>query len=114
MTFDTHETNELDELFNLAATGLAKLGIRESEEETMGNKMTLAKDLSIVEAVPLEQVESTAKNRTGLRKKLELIINFHSQENESDTPDFILADYLIDCLNAFDKATKRRTEWYKE
>lgn len=47
------------------------------------------------------------------RDELCNLINRHSQENDSDTPDFILAEYLIDCLEAFDKATKRRTEWYE-
>jgi len=47
------------------------------------------------------------------RKDLEILINRNSMENESNTPDFILADYLEDCLNAFDKAVCRRSEWYK-
>lgn len=46
------------------------------------------------------------------RKELETLINAYSMENGSDTPDFILADYLIDCLKAFDEATRRRTMWY--
>ena len=47
-----------------------------------------------------------------LRKDIEQAINKYSIENGSDTPDFILAEYLIDCLRAFDKATVRREEWY--
>ena len=47
-----------------------------------------------------------------LRKDIEQSINKHSIENESNTPDFILAEYLTDCLRAFDKATVRREEWY--
>lgn len=43
------------------------------------------------------------------RDELCNLINRHSQENDSDTPDFILAEYLTDCL----EATKRRTEWYE-
>lgn len=46
------------------------------------------------------------------RKELEQIINKHSCENESDTPDFILACYLHDCLNAFDLAVRRHEAWY--
>ena len=52
-------------------------------------------------------------NRTGFRAELETLINRHSKENGSDTPDFILADYMADCLDAYDKAVTRRTEWYK-
>ncbi len=46
------------------------------------------------------------------RKDLCNLINFHSQENSSDTPDFILAEYLIGCLDAFDRATRDRTKFY--
>lgn len=46
------------------------------------------------------------------REKLENLINQHSKENGSNTPDFILADYLQDCLTAFDKAVKSREKWY--
>ncbi len=47
-----------------------------------------------------------------LRKLIETELNRRSAENESNTPDFILAEYLMDCLSAFDKATKRRDKWY--
>ncbi len=47
-----------------------------------------------------------------LRKEIESAINRHSAENASDTPDFILAEYLTDALQAFDKATRRRDKWY--
>jgi len=49
-----------------------------------------------------------------LRKDIEQAINKHSIENGSDTPDFVLAEYLTDCLRAFDKATVRREEWYSK
>lgn len=45
-------------------------------------------------------------------KEFEILINRYSKENGSDTPDFILANYLADCLVAFDKATIQREEWY--
>ena len=44
--------------------------------------------------------------------ELESLINRHSMENGSDTPDFILADYLMACLAAFDAGVTRRREWY--
>ena len=40
------------------------------------------------------------------------VINRSNQESLSNTPDFILAAYLTECLNAFDIATRRRTKWY--
>jgi hypothetical protein len=45
-------------------------------------------------------------------QELEALINTHSKENGSHTPDFILAQYLIGCLDSFDRATRAREEWY--
>jgi hypothetical protein len=46
------------------------------------------------------------------RKELEHLINKSSKENGSNTPDYILAEYLNDCLIAYDKATNKRNDWY--
>lgn len=45
-------------------------------------------------------------------KELQSLINRHSKENGSNTPDFILAHYLNRCLDTFDIITKRREKWY--
>ena len=45
-------------------------------------------------------------------KELEALTNKHSLENESNTPDWILAQYLIGCLSAFTRATQQRESWY--
>jgi len=50
--------------------------------------------------------------RTDFKQELISLINKHSRENASDTPDFILAEYLMNCLVAFESATNRRTAWY--
>jgi hypothetical protein len=44
--------------------------------------------------------------------ELERIINCASLENESDTPDWILAQYLRDCMKAFTVASNSRRNWY--
>lgn len=46
------------------------------------------------------------------KRELETLINKHSMENGSNTPDFILAEYLMNCLKVFEIATKQRTAWY--
>ncbi len=43
-----------------------------------------------------------------LRQDLTTLLNCHSAESNSNTPDFILAEYLIDCLAAYDRATAAR------
>jgi hypothetical protein len=52
------------------------------------------------------------KDKPDLRRDLTNIINRHSRENGSNTPDFILAEYLLGCLDAFDRATLARESWY--
>jgi len=46
------------------------------------------------------------------RKELEILINKQSRENRSDTPDWILARFLDDCLIIFENATNLRSEFY--
>ena len=45
------------------------------------------------------------------RDELQDLINRHSMENGSDTPDDVLAVYLTTCLRAFDDAVKTR-DWF--
>jgi len=47
-----------------------------------------------------------------LRFQLSELLNKHCAENTSNTPDFILAQYMIDCLEAFEKASLAREKWY--
>ena len=43
--------------------------------------------------------------------ELEHLLNKHSIENASNTPDFILAQYLCACLAAWDRAVQQRETW---
>lgn len=47
-----------------------------------------------------------------LRDEIREAINKASAESNSNTPDHVLAAYLMDCLAAFDVATNRRDRWY--
>jgi hypothetical protein len=40
------------------------------------------------------------------------VLNRHSRENRSDTPDFLLAEYLVDALEAFERVVVMRESWY--
>jgi hypothetical protein len=55
---------------------------------------------------------SDSGDKPEFRKALEHAINYHSMESGSSTPDFVLAQYLADCLTAFDKAVTHRGAWY--
>ena len=46
------------------------------------------------------------------QQELEALLNKHSKENSSNTPDFILATFMLTCLGGFDTATRNRDKWY--
>lgn len=50
--------------------------------------------------------------REKFTEELRVLINRFSVENGSDTPDFILADYLVGCLDAFEALMRNRKLWY--
>ncbi len=54
----------------------------------------------------------TDLHEQAFRLELQRLINRHSRENGSNTPDFILAEYMAKCLAAFDAAVTAREEWY--
>jgi len=47
-----------------------------------------------------------------LETELTTLLNRHSVENASNTPDFILAQFMLSCLLAFDTAVQQRETWY--
>jgi hypothetical protein len=48
------------------------------------------------------------------RQELRILINKYSMENGSNTPDFILMEYLIKCLEAWEFGIQLRDKWYKK
>lgn len=45
-------------------------------------------------------------------EELRAAINRTSMESASDTPDFILADYLLKCLDNYSEAVSARDKWF--
>ena len=52
------------------------------------------------------------KRTLTFHQELTIAINRACAESESNTPDFILAEYLASCLAAWNKGVKRREDWY--
>jgi predicted HAD superfamily Cof-like phosphohydrolase len=50
--------------------------------------------------------------RPSFLRELESLINRHSLEGGSNTPDFVLASYLKSCLATWDLHTQERDRWY--
>jgi hypothetical protein len=53
-------------------------------------------------------------NLEEFERELQGLINRYSIENMSDTPDFILAEYLVECLQNFSTITRKRSNWYSK
>ena len=51
-------------------------------------------------------------NIKDFQRDLEKIINCHSKENTSNTPDWIIASYLVRCLDVFDDCVNLRERYY--
>lgn len=51
-------------------------------------------------------------SRTTFEKELSDLLNKHCKENGSNTPDYILAEYLNECLKNFEKISKMREKWF--
>lgn len=47
-----------------------------------------------------------------LQDEIREVLNRNSAERGSNTPDYVLAEFLRGCLEAFDHAVKDRERWY--
>lgn len=59
-----------------------------------------------------EESRVAIKKESNLKNEIKNLLNNCSRENESNTPDFILAEYLIGCLNNFETAIGSRDGWH--
>lgn len=58
-----------------------------------------------------EPSEFHARQQAFLRD-LAVVVNGHSRENASNTPDYILAEFMASALQAFENASRLRERWY--
>lgn len=47
-----------------------------------------------------------------LEEEIRHVLNCHNAEAGSNTPDFILAQYLVNCLQNFNAVVATREAWY--
>lgn len=52
------------------------------------------------------------EDRSELAEKLSILLNSVSAENQSNTPDYILAEYMLGCLESYNKAVQARDVWF--
>lgn len=59
-------------------------------------------------------LKSSAEKLAELSKDLEDVLNKHSIDSKTNTPDFILAEYLINCLTAYNAMIISKTLFLKD
>jgi hypothetical protein len=47
-----------------------------------------------------------------LEEELTVLLNKKCEKNNSNTPDFLLAQYLVGCLDNWNRTTRARDKWY--
>lgn len=62
---------------------------------------------------PMPESATTNEAQESFKTQLTRLINHHSLEGGSDTPDFLLADYLVQCLAVFDVTITHREAWHR-
>jgi len=63
-------------------------------------------------ATTLEEAQGVPRADSDFELELSSLLNRHSRENASNTPDFILARVMLNALHAHDEATRARDDWY--
>lgn len=77
-------------------------------DEVLDMADVLQRDTMYKEAPPIPEPQPAPDFRESIR----LAINRNNKEAGSDTPDIILTEYLMKCLEAFDEATRARDKYY--
>ena len=69
-------------------------------------------NIKLKEAIKTEQEKNESNlNDESLKRELSKIMNTHGIDTECSTPDYILADYLIDCLKSYNKINDANRTW---
>ena len=68
--------------------------------------------LAVENGPPVEITSSGEVMPGGLLERIRAQLNAVSAENGSNTPDFILAEYLVSCLAAYERAVNARERWH--
>jgi len=67
-----------------------------------------------LKAFNYELLDEIVTPEVSFSRELTSLLNKYSKENASNTPDFILANYITSCLHTFNIAIKAREKWYGE
>jgi len=60
-----------------------------------------------------EELDEIITKETEFLRELTSLLNRYSEENKSDTPDFILANYINGCLRNYNSIITQRENWFE-
>lgn len=74
-------------------------------------------NVKLKEVIKNEMCDVQKKNESNmddenLKQELSKIMNMHGIDTECSTPDYILAEYLIDCLKSYKKIDNANRTWH--
>lgn len=71
--------------------------------------------MSIGDGIPItpERLLDAIDPPHGLEAELRKLLNRHGAEGSSNTPDHLLARYLIACLTTYNEIVVQRALWYR-
>ncbi len=75
---------------------------------------TIISDIFKDKIDPEEAQVAEVTEDSDLQLDIRHALNKYSRENNSGTPDFILAGYMLGCLEVFERTTRERAAWYGE
>lgn len=56
-------------------------------------------------------LRSVSRNEEAITRGIAAVLNEHNVENDCNVPDFVLAEYLVDCLASFIVASNHARRW---
>lgn len=62
----------------------------------------------------MEPVNKTDEDKKydELVREIASVCNRYSVENRSNTPDFLLAEFMLGCLNVYENTVNARADWH--
>lgn len=102
------DTNTTEGKYLMAA--MAMLTTESRASETPDEVLSVIHDRATQMYGEIKEPEVYVK--PDFKTALTQLLNSYSMENHSDSPDFILAEFLCDNFMAFNRATNDRERWY--
>ena len=107
LNLSTIDSNRIEGRLLLAAVAMITTEIRgdKTPDAVLAELMALQKEMF---PVALPEIQERPMFHVALTD----LVNKYSRESESNTPDFVLANFIRKSLEAFDDSVNRRKLWY--